>query len=111
MFTIEIAGKPVAVTDAAEDEAKELVASEPFRADLRRLATAEGPLWDGAAPLTIRPANEDETAAFEASEDDEDDEDEFDDEDEDTEDEDAEDEDDEVAVIVFLVPILDDDEE
>lgn len=102
MFTIEIAGKPVAVTDAEEEDARKLLEGEEFRTDLRRLETDGGPLWNGRSALTLRPATADEIAEFEQVDEDDDDE---ADEDADEDDDDAE-----VAVIVFLVPIVDPDE-
>jgi len=114
MFTLEIGGKPIAVTDAEADEARELFESEPFKADLRRLLSDGTPLWDGSAALTVRAASEEEVAEFEDSEDEED---EFEDDEDaadaeaDAEDEDDEDEDEDAAVVMFLVPITDPDEE
>ena len=107
MFTIEIAGRPVAVTDANEEEPRKLLEGEEFRADLLRLETDGGPLWNGRSALTVRAATEDEIAEFEQVDDDEDEDDEEGDEDAEEE---EEDEDAEVAVIVFLVPIVDPDE-
>ena len=60
MFTLECAGKPLAVTDAAEDQARELFLSEEFTADLRELTSDGAPLWDGKAALTVRRATEQE---------------------------------------------------
>ena len=97
MFTIEIAGKPVAVTDADEDEARKLLESEEFTADLMRLESEDGPLWNGSSALTVRAATQDEIAEFEQVEDDD-------------EEEEAEEDDEDAAVIVFLVPIIDPDE-
>ncbi len=105
MFTIEIGGKPVAVTDADEEEARKLLEGEEFRADLLRLETDGGPLWNGRSALTLRSSTEEEITEFEQVDDDEDDEDEGD-----AVEEDDDDEDEEVATIVFLVPIVDPDE-
>jgi hypothetical protein len=94
MFTLEIAGTPIVVTNADEEEARELLESDDFKEDLRTL-TAEGrPLWDGTAPLTIRPASEDEIDAFDEAVNDES-----------YEDEDSTDDDDEAVDVVFLVEI------
>jgi len=72
MFTLEISGKPVAVTNASEDEARELFESGAFKDDLMTLESEGAPLWDGYASLNIRPATQDETAAFESAATDED---------------------------------------
>ena len=34
MFTLEVAGKPIAVTNASEDEAREVFESDAFKEDL-----------------------------------------------------------------------------
>lgn len=77
MFTLEIAGRPVAITAADQAQAHELFDSQNFKDDLRSLESEGRPLWDGAAPFTVRPASEDEIEAFDdaLSEDDEADED------------------------------------
>ncbi|MCI0756346.1 hypothetical protein [Teichococcus vastitatis] len=103
MFTLEIGGKPVAVIDAEEGDAREIIESEAFREDLQRLRTKGTPLWDGQASLNLRPASEDEMAQFDDSDD------ALDESDLD-EDDAAEEEDDEDGMeVVFLVP-MDDDE-
>ena len=65
MFTLEAAGKPIAITDASEDEARELFESEVFKEELMELETGGVPVWDGAASLMIRPATRQEIAEFE----------------------------------------------
>ena len=77
MFTLEIAGLSVAITDADQAQAQQLFESQNFKDDLRTLESDGRPLWDGSAPFTIRPASEDEIEAFDdaLSEDDEADED------------------------------------
>lgn len=65
MFTLEISGKPVAVTNAGEDEARELFESGAFKDDLMTLESEDAPLWDGYASLNVRPATQDEAAEFE----------------------------------------------
>jgi len=92
MFTLEIAGKPIAVTNADEEQARELFMSEDFKSDLLSLRSEDRPLWDGASHLTVRPASEDEMDAVdEALED---------------EDEEEDDEDEEPGIdVVFLVEI------
>jgi hypothetical protein len=69
MFTLEIAGQPIAVIDAEEAEARHIVENEGFREDLQRLQTDGKPLWDGQAPLNLRPATEEEMTAFDDSDD------------------------------------------
>lgn len=97
MFTLEIAGRAIAVTDADHDEAQALLQSDEFKEDLKSLEGEEGPLWDGRAPLKVRPATEDEIAEFEQVEDDEDSEGDLD--------ENLSDEDEDGPLIMFLVPI------
>jgi hypothetical protein len=58
MFTLEIAGKPIAVTDASEAEARELFESDAFKDDLMQIES-EG------APLSVRPATRAEIVEFE----------------------------------------------
>ena len=106
MYTLEINGTALVVTNADEPEARALLESEDFKSDLKTL-TAEGrPLWDGSAPLNIREASESEVEAFEEALNDEDYEDE---EDEDEEDDGQEE--DEPIDIVFLVEIDEADED
>jgi hypothetical protein len=64
MFTLEIAGKAVAVTNADENQARELFLSESFKDDLLSFKSEGRPLWDGSAALTTRSASEDEIDAF-----------------------------------------------
>ena len=98
MYTLEIAGKAVAITNADEDQARELFMSDEFKDDLRAFTSDGAPLWDGSAPLTVRKASEDETDAFDDAMDDEDLED--------------EDEDDESGIdVMFLVDVDDMDDE
>ena len=105
MYTLEINGTALVVTNADEPEARALLESEDFKSDLKTL-TAEGrPLWDGSAPLNIREASESEVEAFEEALNDEDYEDEEDEEDEDEDDEEDGQGEDEPIDIVFLVEI------
>ena len=60
MFTIEIGGKPIAVVDAVESDARELLEQSEFRDDLTSLTSGGKPLWDGRAALTMRPATPEE---------------------------------------------------
>lgn len=64
MVTLDIAGKAVAVTNADEEQARELFLSETFKDDLKSFKSEGRPLWDGSADLTTRPASEDEVDAF-----------------------------------------------
>ncbi|WP_162820550.1 hypothetical protein [Microvirga calopogonii] len=101
MFTLEIGGKPIAITDADETQARNIFESAEFGQDLTVMTSGGAPLWDGQdgqAPLTIRPASQEEVAAFEAPELDVDDDDDDDDDDEDEEDGDG-------VFVTFLVPI------
>ena len=87
MFTLEIGGNPVAITDADEAQARAIFESDEFRHDLT-VWTSEGtPLWDGSAPLNVRSASQEEAAAFEAPE------------------LDIDDEEDDDLFVTFLVPI------
>jgi hypothetical protein len=92
MFTLEIGGKAIAITDAEEAQARDIFESDEFRQDLAALTCDGTPLWDGQAPLTIRHASPEEVAIFEAP-------------DADVDDFDDEEEDDEGLFVTFLVPI------
>jgi hypothetical protein len=95
MFTLTISDKPVAITNANEEEARELLMSEEFKDDLKVLESEGAPIWDGFASLNIRPATEEEKAEFEGAD--------FD--------EDEEDDEEEGPYIMFLVDVTDPDEE
>jgi hypothetical protein len=94
MFTLEINGTAIVVTNAAESDARELLQTDDFKEDLKTLTVDGRPLWDGTSPLTIRAASEDEITAFDEALDDED-----------YEDEDPTDDDDDPIDVVFLVEI------
>ncbi|MBF9197796.1 hypothetical protein [Microvirga terrestris] len=96
MFTLTISDKAVAITNANEEEARELLMSEEFKDDLKVLESEGAPLWDGFASLNVRPATEEEKAEFEGAD--------FDEEEED-------DEEDEGPYIMFLVDVTDPDED
>ena len=65
MFTLEIGGQAVAITDADEAEARRVFEGETFRRDMQRWTTEDGrPVWDGRAPMRLRPATGDEMAHF-----------------------------------------------
>jgi len=95
MFTVEIAGRAIAVTNADEAQARELIESEEFREDLTVIQSEGKPIWDGKAKLELRPATPDEEEEFEDADD-------LDEEDEADEDEPS---------VVFLIDIDDEDEE
>ncbi len=97
MFTLTISDKPVAITNANEGEARELLMSDDFKEDLKFLESEGAPLWDGVASLNIRPATEEEKAEFEGAD--------FD------EDEDDDDDGEEGPYIMFLVDVTDPDED
>ena len=96
MFTLTISDKPVAITNANEEEARELLMSEEFKDDLKVLESEGAPLWDGFASLNVRPATEEEKSEFEGADFDEDEED---------------DEEEEGPYIMFLVDVTDPDED
>ena len=96
MFTLTISDKPVAITNANEEEARELLMSEEFKDDLKVLESEGAPLWDGFASLNVRPATEEEKAEFEGADFDEDEDD---------------DEEEEGPYIMFLVDVTDPDED
>jgi hypothetical protein len=64
MFTLEIAGRPIAVIDAPLEKAEDSFHEEKFLSRLKTLKTGEGPLWDGHANLVVRPATDDEISAL-----------------------------------------------
>lgn len=64
MFTLEIDGQPVAMTDASEERAHELFKGQMFKAHLGQLVSQGQRLWDGIAPLVVRPSSEDEMVRF-----------------------------------------------
>lgn len=80
MFTLEIAGLAVAVTDADEAQARDIFESEDFLDDIRGFTTEGKPVWDGEAAMTVRPATDEEIDAFSEIDDLEDEDDEPDDE-------------------------------
>jgi hypothetical protein len=64
MFTLEIGGRPVAMTDASEERAYELFHGQMFKAHLGQLVSQGHRLWDGTAPLVVRPSSKDEIVKF-----------------------------------------------
>lgn len=104
MFTLEINGRALVVTNADEEAARALLESDEFKQDLQSFTSDGRPLWDGKAPLTVRPATDDEIDSFDEAIND----DEYEDEESDGPEaaNDDEDEDDEEPIdIVFLVEI------
>jgi hypothetical protein len=109
MFTLEINGTALVVTNADEVSARALLESEEFKEDLKSFTTDGRALWDGKAPLTVRPATEDEIDSFDEALND----DEYEEEEEDADDgaepkaanDDDEGDDEEPIDIVFLVEI------
>ena len=67
MYTLEIAGKPTAITKATdEDEAEAIFRSNWFKADLMTFETEGQPLWDeDESKLFIRRAFPEEEAVWE----------------------------------------------
>jgi hypothetical protein len=104
MYTLEINGTALVVTNAAEDDARALLQSEDFKSDLQSLTREGRPLWDGRSPMTIRAATAEEAESFEEAMDD----DEYEDE---AEEEHDDDDDEEPIDIVFLVEVDDDEDE
>ena len=52
------------MTNADEEQARELFLSESFKDDLKSFKSEGRSLWDGSATLATRPASEDEIDAF-----------------------------------------------
>ena len=98
MCTLAIGGKPVAITDAEEVRARDIFESDEFKQDLTVMTSEGTPLWDGRTALNVRPASQEEVAAFEAP-------------DFDVNDDDEEEEDGDGVFVTFLVPIDHDHEE
>jgi hypothetical protein len=67
MFTFEVGGIPIAVTNADEVQALEVFESEEFKRDLVILTSDGTPLWDGKAPIAVRTAFRHEVFLFEAT--------------------------------------------
>ncbi|WP_191059756.1 hypothetical protein [Geminicoccus harenae] len=92
MYTLEIAGRPVAVVDVpTRDEAEAWLNDEAFQEDLMVLEHEGQPLWDGQAELRLRAATDEERSVFEDS----------------MGDNDPGDDDDGEAFVVFLVDVTD----
>lgn len=99
MYTLEIGGVAVAMTDADEAEAREIFLSDDFKEDLGGFTSGGKPIWDGKAAFVIRVATEEESDLF----DDAMDEDEF--EEEAFEGDEPEDDGEDGASIMFLLDV------
>ena len=86
MYTLEINGTALVVTNADEPEARALLESDDFKSDPENPHGGRAPPLGRLAPLNIRQASESEVEAFEEALNDDDYE---DDEDEDEEDDDG----------------------
>ncbi len=66
MYTIEVAGKPIAVTNIrSQAEAEEFFSSDWFKEEMMVFETEDGDdLWNGSDPFVIRPARPEEAAKF-----------------------------------------------
>ncbi len=64
MFTFEVGGRAIAITDADEQAARSVFESDGFRHDMQHWISDGKPIWDGQAPLRIRPATPVEEAQF-----------------------------------------------
>jgi hypothetical protein len=64
MFTLEAGGSALAVTKGNEGEARAIFDSAEFKDKVRRMESEGRPLWNGAAPFTLRPASPAEVRAF-----------------------------------------------
>jgi hypothetical protein len=103
MYTLDIAGKPVAITDADEAQSRELFNSDAFKEDIAAMESDGKPLWDGKTPLVVRPSSKEETENFEQA---------LDEGDEDEDDAEDDLDEDEVGInVLFLVPVDEYDEE
>jgi hypothetical protein len=66
MYTLEIAGRPTAISSAeSQDEAEETFHSEWFKSDLVIYETEDRPLWNTTDDLFVRKALPEEIAVFE----------------------------------------------
>ena len=66
MFTLEIDGTPIAITDADQREAHVIFEGDQFKQDMQRWQTDGGPVWDGKAAFRVRSATEEEIGQFQA---------------------------------------------
>ncbi len=64
LYTIEVAGRPLLVFPEKNDQAAEELAANSIGPDLQDFEEDGEPLWDGEEPLTVRAANESESAIW-----------------------------------------------
>ncbi len=65
MFTLEIAGQPIAVLNLpTQADAEEFLSDKEFQEDLTVLQHEGQPLWNGEAELRLREATPDERTEF-----------------------------------------------
>ncbi|WP_052389438.1 hypothetical protein [Belnapia moabensis] len=64
LFTIEVAGRPLLVFPEKSTEAAEELATNSIGPDLQDFEEDGEPLWDGEEPLTVRAANDQESALW-----------------------------------------------
>ena len=64
MFTFEIGGRAIAITDADETGARNVFESDDFKHDMQHWISDGKPIWDGHAPLGMRAATPEEAAQF-----------------------------------------------
>ena len=62
MFTLEIEGNAVAVTNAGAEDAIGVFEGPAFRRDLLRLTSRGAPIWNGSAAFAVRVAHPEEVA-------------------------------------------------
>ena len=56
MFTLEIGGRPIAMTKGNEGEARAAFAADEFKSGLPTKSADGVPLWNGADPFRVREA-------------------------------------------------------
>ena len=64
LFTIEVAGRALLVFPEKDSAAAEELATHSIGPDLQDFEEDGEPLWDGEEPLTVRAANEQESALW-----------------------------------------------
>lgn len=64
LFTIEVAGRALLVFPEKSSQAAEELAANSIGPDLQEFEEDGEPLWDGEEPMTVRAANEQETALW-----------------------------------------------
>ncbi len=67
MYTVEVAGRPVAVANiGSQEEAEELFSRDWFKEKMMVFETEDGDdLWNGSDPFVIRPAFPEEVSKIE----------------------------------------------